>query len=284
MLASGILGNTASLIRRALDAGAGGAVTKTITPEPREGNRPPVVHELKFGLLNSMGLPNPGPEEFRKELLGLQGEPVLVSVGGRNAEEFLRVVDVLDDLDFSGYELNLSCPNVPGMGDEVGSDPAAVREIVSAVVSVTAKPVWAKLTPNVGDIVELGLAAQEAGASTVVAINTVRATEIDVRARSFVLSTPSGGLSGPAIRPIALLAVFRLSGSLDIPVVGVGGISSGEDLVKFAMAGASAFQIGTILARWGYASFRRILAEARSLLEELGFRDIGEVVGLAHEW
>ena len=284
LLASGILGNSSSLLRRALEAGAGGVVTKTVTPGPREGNLPPVVHELEFGLLNSMGLPNPGAVAFREELDPLQGEPVIVSVGGSSTEDFLRVVDALDDLGFEGYELNLSCPNVPGMGDEIGSDPAAVREIVSAVAGSTEKPVWAKLTPNVRDIVELGLAAQDAGASAVVAINTVRATEIDVRARSFVLSTRSGGLSGPAIRPIALLAVLRLSQELEIPVVGVGGISSGEDLIKFAMAGASAFQIGTVLARMGYSAFRSILSEANGILAELGFEDLGEVIGLAHRW
>jgi dihydroorotate dehydrogenase (NAD+) catalytic subunit len=246
ILAAGILGTTGASLARVLRAGAGGVVTKSIGPVPLEGHPGPCVVELDDGLLNAMGLPNPS-QEFREELLSLKDAPVVVSIFGGSAEEFHRVASWFAEV-AAGFELNLSCPHAEGYGAAVGTDPELVQAITREVSSLGI-PTWVKLTPNVTDITEIGLAAEKGGATALVAVNTVRAMRISTSLRRPVLGNRFGGLSGPAIFPIALRCVYELYESCSLPIVGCGGISSAEQVVEMMMAGASAVEIGTAVYR-----------------------------------
>ncbi|MDD1655001.1 MAG: dihydroorotate dehydrogenase, partial [Methanomicrobiales archaeon] len=200
VLAAGILGTTASSIRRILEAGAGGAVTKSIGPLASAGHPGPCVVELEDGLLNAMGLPNPS-REFASELVSLKGRPVVASVFGGTPEEFRKVASWFSDR-VAGFELNLSCPHAEGYGAAIGTDPDTVEECTRAVASL-GLPTWVKLTPNVTDLPAIGQAAERGGASAVVAVNTVKAMRISTELRLPVLGHRYGGLSGKAIFPIA---------------------------------------------------------------------------------
>lgn len=285
MLASGILGETADLLLSAHRAGAAAVVTKSIGLEPKDGHRNPTVFTLRFGLLNAMGLPNPGIEEFGKEMEKLMGSGVNVigSVFASKPAEFAVLAKKMEQYGARAVELNLSCPHAKGFGSEIGSSPASVRNIVRSAVSAVAIPVLAKLTPNTSDICSLGLAAEEAGASAVVAINTLKAMEIDPHLRRPVLGNRFGGLSGPAIKPIGVRCVFELYDALSIPIIGVGGICSGIDVAEYIMAGASAVQIGSVIYEKGLEAFSLLEKELRSFMKDEGFNSISQMRGLAHE-
>ncbi|MGB9902722.1 dihydroorotate dehydrogenase [Methanothrix sp.] len=246
MLAAGILGTTGASMRRVALAGAGAVVTKSIGVEPRDGHPGPTVVRLGVGLINAMGLPNPSYRVFQEEIDVARegGVPVVASIFGSSPEEFAEIASALDA---DGFELNLSCPHAEGYGMEIGCDPANVEEITRAVRRAVSVPVWVKLTPNVTDIRVLGIAAQRGGADAVVAINTLKAMAIDVESGYPILGNVIGGLSGPAIKPVALRCVYELSGALEIPVIGVGGVSCWQDAVEMIMAGAAGVQIGTAL-------------------------------------
>ncbi len=283
MLASGVQGQSLYKVVEALRLGAGGAVTKSIGLEPRLGYPEPTMAEADSGMVNAAGLPNPGAEAFSREMASLRGKglPVFVSVYGSNAEEFAAVVRRLDQNEFVGYELNLSCPHVEGVGTEVGTDPELVSLIVKAVKSNTHKPVFAKLSPNAERLVEVATAAADAGADGVTAVNTVKALAIDVRTGRPSLSNRYGGLSGGAIRPIALRCVYELSESVDIPIIGCGGISSWEHAVQFFLAGASAVQVGT--ATLGkFALFNEMNLGILEYLQAKGCSHLSHIVGKAH--
>lgn len=228
----------------------GGVVTKTITLRPRAGNEGRRLWETTAGLLNSVGLENVGAERFFKEklqqLLDAGGNPV-VSLAAEDWEEYVQLLDIIAEQDnVDAVEINLSCPNVERGGMAIGTDPDLLRHYIGHAKDVLGeRAVLAKLTPNVGDIRVLAAAAAEAGADGITAINTVVGMDIDTSTRSPVFRRVGAGLSGPAILPIALHAVWRISCVVDIPVVGVGGISTIEDARKFFMAGASAVQVGT---------------------------------------
>jgi dihydroorotate dehydrogenase (NAD+) catalytic subunit len=181
------------------------------------------------------------------------------------------------------FELNLSCPHAKGYGMEIGQKPENVYEVVKAVKDATDKPVIAKLTPNIDDIAKLGLAAERAGADAVSAINTLKAIAIDVYARRPILSNRVGGYSGPGVKPVALRSVYDLARALDIPVIGIGGITTWQDAVEFLLAGASALQIGTAVSLRGWEVFREISEGIERYLEEEGFSSVREIVGLALE-
>jgi len=229
---------------------------------------------LDDGLLNAMGLPNPS-REFREELLPLRGEPVMVSIFGGTPDEFKTVASWFSDI-AKGFELNLSCPHAEGYGAILGTDPEMVKSCTRAVASL-GLPTWVKLTPNVTDIVEIGLAAERGGASAVVAINTVKAMRISVDLKRPVLGHGSGGLSGRAIFPIALRCVFDLYDACQIPIIGCGGVTSARDVVEMMMAGASAVEIGSAVYN-DSAIFTRIAGDLYSpegVVPE-------EIVGCAH--
>jgi len=246
LLAAGILGTTGSSLARILRSGAGGVVTKSIGPHPFPGHPGPCVVELDGGLLNAMGLPNPS-KDFREELALLKDEPVVVSIFGSTPEEFSTVASWFSDT-VRCFELNLSCPHTEGYGSAIGTDPDLVLACTKAV-STLGVPTWVKLTPNVTDITEIGLAAEQGGAAALVAINTVKAMRISVDLRRPVLGNRIGGLSGRQIFPIAVRSVYELYDACTVPIIGVGGISSAADVVEMMMAGASVVEIGTAVYR-----------------------------------
>jgi dihydroorotate dehydrogenase (NAD+) catalytic subunit len=268
MLAAGILGTTGASMWRAAQAGAGCVVTKSLGSQPREGHPGPTVVEVECGLLNAMGLPNPSYKVFQEEidLAKTGGVPVVASIFGSSAEEFSRIAR---GLKADAFELNLSCPHAEKYGSELGRYPELVEAVTGAVKASVDVPVWVKLTPNTADIVELGLAAQRGGADAVVAINTLKAMAIDIETGYPILGNKFGGLSGQAIKPVAVRCVFELFSRLDVPVIGVGGVSGWEDAVEMIMAGACAVQVGTALYR-GYGVFKDINEGLFGYLERKG--------------
>jgi dihydroorotate dehydrogenase (NAD+) catalytic subunit len=275
VLAAGILGTTGASLSRVLASGAGCVVTKSIGPYPNEGHHGPCFFETAGGLMNAMGLPNPS-REFVPELSGLLGKPVVASVYGGNPEEFAEVASWFPG-HAAGIELNLSCPHAEGYGAAVGNDPAMV-EMCTKAVKRLGMPVWVKLSPNVTDITACGIAAERGGADAIVAINTIKAMRISTELRRPVLGNRFGGLSGPAIFPVAVRCVYELYEACTIPVIGCGGISSAHDVIEMMMAGASAVQIGSAIIR----DDRIFDTIGRDLYSPDGITP-GEIVGCAHD-
>ncbi|MCK4929084.1 MAG: dihydroorotate dehydrogenase [Methanosarcinales archaeon] len=280
ILAAGILGTTGSSLKRMAKSGAGAVVTKSIGIEPKVGHPNPTMFKLECGFLNAMGLPNPSYKEFKDEFntANESGVPVIVSVFGAHPDEFSEIIAGLDDA--YAFELNVSCPHASGYGAVVGTDPVLVEKITRAAKHATNAPVWVKLTPNVTDIVEIGEAAQKGGADAVVAVNTVRGMAIDIHSGYPILGNRYGGLSGPAIRPVAVKCVYDLYQALDIPVIGVGGISNWQDAVEMMMAGARAVQIGSAV----YDSidvFKEMSAGLAQFLADNSM-ELDDIIGLAH--
>ncbi|WNY27440.1 dihydroorotate dehydrogenase [Methanolapillus ohkumae] len=288
LLAAGVLGTTGASMVRQINNGAGGVVTKSIGPTPVFGHSNPSMIALEHGFINAMGLPNPSFEEFRGEISFVKSKtkaPVVASIFGGDSSDFVKVAKGLLPSMPDAFELNLSCPHAKGYGADIGSRPEHVREIMAAVKNAVKDaaqpiPVWVKLTPNVANIKEIGLAAQEGGADAVVAINTIRAMAIDIHSGWPVLGNRSGGLSGPAIKPVAIKCVYDLYEALDIPVIGVGGISKWEDMIEMMMAGASAVQIGSAVYENDFV-FRDVWAGAERFMKEKGW-DVSEIIGLSH--
>ncbi|NPA75065.1 MAG: dihydroorotate dehydrogenase [Euryarchaeota archaeon] len=283
ILASGILDESGATMLRIARAGAGGIVTKSVGAKERAGYGNPVVYELPHerGIINAIGLANPGIDAYGEELrIALQGGvPIIGSVFGSTAEEFAALAKKMEEYGVHAVELNLSCPHASGYGMEVGVDKKLVREIVSAVKSEVQVPVWAKLTPNTHDLRGIAAAAEDADAF--VLINTVRGMAIDINARRPVLSNAYGGLSGPCIKPVGVRAVYEIAREFDTPIIGVGGITTGEDAIEYMMAGASAVQIGTAILYRGINAFREIAGEIESWLIENGIEKVSELVGMA---
>jgi dihydroorotate dehydrogenase (NAD+) catalytic subunit len=230
----------------------GGFVTKTITLEPRSGNPPPRIVETSGGILNSIGLANVGLEEFVASkwpwILEHHGEArVIVNIGGKDSGDYARVASRISNLEgVDAIEINLSCPNVEEGGAKSLSRPGRIGEVVRAVCDSTGLPVISKLSPNMLLAVEdMACEAVEAGSSAISLINTIMAMEIDVEKRRPILGNVTGGLSGPAILPIGLYAVRKVSAAVDVPVIGIGGISCSRDVLKYILAGSSAVQVGT---------------------------------------
>jgi dihydroorotate dehydrogenase (NAD+) catalytic subunit len=265
---------TAPTVARSLDA----FVTKTVTPLPREGNAPPRIAEVELGMLNSIGLANPGIDRFLAHTLPRLGElgvPVWVSVGGFAVAEYADLCDRLDDRpEVETIELNVSCPNV----DDV---PASVGEIVAASRAATRKPLYTKLSPATADIAEVARAAQQAGTDGLSLVNTILGLSLDERTLKPRLSRGAGGLSGGALKPVALAAVYACYAATGLPIVGMGGIASGRDALELVAAGAASVALGTILFSDPGAP-ERIRAELASELARLGVGDTDNVIGLAH--
>lgn len=283
VLASGVHGASLSKVFHALKVGAGAAVTKSIGKIPREGYPEPTLVEVEGGMVNASGLPNPGAKEFSEQLGQTNGRglPIIVSVFGGDEGEFAEVVETVDANDFAGYELNLSCPHVSGVGTEVGHNPEAVSKVTKAVKGATSKPVFAKLSPNTDRLVEVARAAVDAGADGLTAINTVKAFPIDIQSGRPSLSNGFGGLSGPAIKPIGLRCVYELREELKVPIMGCGGVATWEDAVQFFLAGADAVQLGTSTIR-KFDIFNEINMGILSYLERKGMSSLGDLVGAAH--
>jgi dihydroorotate dehydrogenase (NAD+) catalytic subunit len=227
----------------------GAIVTKSITLKPREGNPPPRIVETPAGMLNSIGLQNEGIEHFLKEDLPFLAKfdtPTIVNIAGESAEEYAELAKRLGkETTIKALEVNISCPNVKKGGMAFGVDPGLTTAVIAAVRKATTLPVIAKLTPNVTDITVIGKAAVAAGADALSAINTLVGMSLDIETGQSRLGTPTGGLSGPAIRPIAIRLVYELARAVNVPIIGIGGIMTGGDAVEFFLAGARAFQVGT---------------------------------------
>jgi dihydroorotate dehydrogenase (NAD+) catalytic subunit len=274
LLAAGILGTTGSSLKRILSLGAGGVVTKSIGPHPKDGHAGPCLVVLEDGLLNAMGLPNPS-KEFVDEVTGLVKKPVIVSIFGGNPEEFAQVARWFEGK-VAGFELNLSCPHAEGYGSAIGTDPALV-EACTRAVSALGTPTWVKLTPNVTDITLIGKAAERGGAHAIVAINTVKAMRISTGIRRPVLGNRYGGLSGSAVFPIAVRCVYELYETCKIPIIGCGGVTSAENVIEMMMAGACAVEIGSAVYN-DVKVFETIKAD---LYRKDGLPP-GEIIGCAH--
>ncbi len=279
-LAAGILGMTASVLKRVARSGADALVTKSIGLLPRTGHSGPIVTFSHGGLLNAVGLTNPGIDAFSEEmdLLRDVGVPVVLSIFGSTPEEIERMACKAIELQPAALELNLSCPHAEI--SQIALDPKLTHLYVKTVKNVVDCPVLAKLSPNAADIVAIGRAAESAGADAVVAINTIRAMRIDIFQRRPILGNIVGGLSGPPIFPVAVRCVYELYNELDIPIVGVGGVTTWEDAIEMHLAGASAVQIGTAVLN-GIDIFKRIKQGVKEYLSNEGFSDTSQIVGLA---
>ncbi len=286
MLAAGILGYTGLSMKRVIDAGAGAVVTKSMGIEPRTGYPNPTVVQTDCGLLNAMGLPNPGISHFKEEIKELQKleAPTIVSIYGFSPEDFAKVATTAVEIGADAIELNVSCPHVKKAGAQVGSDSLLLTEIVKKVKKQVNKPVIVKLTPNVTDITKIAQATEKAGADAITAVNTVKAMAIDTETGRPILANKFGGLSGPAIKPIAVRCVYDVYSSVDVPVIGCGGISCWQDAVEFMLAGASAVQIGTAIAFKELDVFKSVTEGIEAYLERKGFNSVKEIVGLAHKY
>lgn len=281
LVASGTFGYAREMAPYVDFARLGGIIPKTVTPTPRIGNPPPRTVETAGGMLNSIGLDNDGLETFCTKhlpyLLSLDA-PVIANIAGRTIEDFASMAGRLNAFPaLAGVELNISCPNVSG-GVDYGTNPESTRALVAAVREECRLPIIAKLTPNVTDITVVARAAADGGADAVSVVNTFQGMAINWRKRKAVLGNVLGGLSGPAIKPLALRCVYQIARSVPVPIIGVGGIQSIDDVMEFLVAGASAVQIGTAnFYNPGLSS--RLADELEAILAEQQCKSVSEIVG-----
>ncbi|MGD9719651.1 MAG: dihydroorotate dehydrogenase [Pirellulales bacterium] len=280
MVASGTFGYAREMEHLVDLAVLGAIVPKTVTPLPRAGNAPWRTIETACGMLNSIGLDNDGIEAFvahHMPYLASLGVPIVVSIAGHDFAEFVAMARRLDGIaGVSALELNISCPNVSG-GVDFGSDPAMCQRVVAGVRAACGLPLVAKLTPNVTSIAAIAKAAEDGGADAISAINTCLGMAVDWRRRKPLLGAGMGGLSGPAIKPIALRAVHQVARAVQIPVIGIGGIATIDDVMEFLVAGASAVQIGTANF-YDPTATMIILSQLPAALAEVGATSVSEVV------
>jgi dihydroorotate dehydrogenase (NAD+) catalytic subunit len=282
LAASGTFGYGVEFERLADLNALGGLVVKGLSREPMDGNPPPRIWEAQAGMVNSIGLQNIGVRAFvREKLPGLAAlrTAVFANVFGYATEDYVEVVRALESAEgLAGYELNVSCPNTRHGGIYFSSDPGLLAEVVGAVKRVARRPLIVKLSPNVAAIEPLARAAEESGADAISLVNTFVALAIDARTRRARLGAGFGGLSGPAIKPIALRLVYQAAQAVKIPVIGLGGISTGEDAAEFLVAGASAVEVGTATF-WDPGSPVRVAHELGWFLREEGVGNVAEIVG-----
>lgn len=281
LVASGTFGYAREMAGIVDFARLGGIIPKTVTRQPRAGNKPPRTVETASGMLNAIGLDNDGIDHFISHHLPyLRTLPtaIIANIAGKTVEEFFEMAEKLGkEPGLAGLELNLSCPNVAG-GVDFAIDPEVTRRVVAGVKQVCPLPILAKLTPNVTNIVPIAQAAADGGADAVSLINTLVGIAIDWKRRKPILGNVTGGLSGPAIKPIALRMVWQVAQKVRVPIVGIGGISTIDDVMEFLIAGASAVQIGT-------ANFfdptvsTRIVDQLPAALAQLGAESVREIVG-----
>ena len=259
---------------------------KGTTAEPRFGNPTPRIAEGFSGMINAVGLQNPGVDAvIAEELPRLKKyfhKPVMANVSGFSVEEYVHVCRLLDREDQVGWlEVNISCPNVHGGGMSFGTDPRAAAEVTAAVKAVTAKPVIMKLSPNVTDIVSIARSCEDAGADAVSLINTLMAMRIDLNTRKPVLANVTGGLSGPAVFPVALRMVWQVASAVNIPVIGLGGVSTAEQVIEMMLAGASAVEVGAanLVDPWACPKIIEALPET---MDRYGINDLKSIIGGAH--
>jgi dihydroorotate dehydrogenase (NAD+) catalytic subunit len=285
VLASGILGYSAKSLQIVVEGGAGAVVTKSIGLVPRMGYANPTVVQAERGLINAMGLPNPGMDQYTSEIRKAKTVltvPLIVSIYGFSGEEYSIAAQKAVQAGADAVELNVSCPHVTDTGSEIGQNPETLAKVVRKVRLSIGEPVLVKLSPNVTDIVDVAEAAVKGGADALTVINTVKAMAIDVETALPVLSNKRGGLSGPAIKPIALRCVYDVYEQTKKPIVGCGGIKDWRDAVEFFLAGASAVQIGTAVAAKSLSVFNDINRGVNAYLKKKQFGNVKDIVGLSH--
>ena len=259
---------------------------KGTTLNPRFGNPTPRIAECREGLINSIGLQNPGIEKVINEELPKLSKclhkKVMANIGGFSVEEYVEVCRRLDTCDQVGWlEVNVSCPNVHGGGIAFGTDPKAAAQVVRAVKDAVKKPVIVKLSPNVTDIVSIAEACEDAGADGISLINTMLGMRIDLRTKRPVVANTMGGFSGPAVFPVALRMVYQVYEAVKVPIIGIGGISSASDVIEMMLAGAAAIQVGAANLVNPYVC-RDIVQQLPEVMEKYGIRDLSEITGGAH--
>ncbi|RKX96418.1 MAG: dihydroorotate dehydrogenase [Spirochaetes bacterium] len=283
ILASGIMDEDAGTMKRIFESDAGAVVTKSIGLKPREGYPNPTVIELEHGILNAIGLSNPGIDNFEEEIKTLKKSkiPVIGSIFGSTTKEFIKVADKMEKYGANALELNMSCPHAKGYGLEIGSRPELVKKITFNVKKTVEIPVFVKISPNLTDIVKIAKSAEKGNADAIVAINTVKAMKIDLDLKKPVLSNKIGGYSGKAIKPIGVRCVYEISRNINIPVIGVGGITTGEDAIEYFMAGATAVQIGSGIYYRDLDVFKKINTEIKKWMKNNGYKKLSEIIGVA---
>ena len=258
---------------------------KGTTKEPKFGNPTPRIAETPMGMINSVGLQNPGIhaviEHELPELKKIFNKKVIANISGYSVEEYVYNCQLIDKEDQVGIiEVNVSCPNVHGGGMAFGTDPKNVYEVTKAVKAVTTKPVYIKLSPNVTDIVEIAKAAEAGGADGISLINTLLGMRIDLKTKKPIIANKMGGFSGPAIFPVALRMVYQVAHAVNIPVIGMGGVSSAEDVIEMMMAGATAVQVGAANLVNPYAC-KEIIEDLPRVMEKYGIKDLNDIIGIA---
>ncbi|MEE0957346.1 MAG: dihydroorotate dehydrogenase [Ruminococcus sp.] len=264
----------------------GGISCKGITLERRDGNPPPRIAETPSGILNAVGLQNPGVDVFINEdlpWLKQQNTVVIANIAGNTPDEYCQMAEKLSATDVDMIELNISCPNVKNGGVQFGTSCESVEGITSAVRKHCTKPLVVKLSPNVTDIASIAKAAEAAGADAVSMINTLTGMRIDIRTRRPIIHNNTGGLSGAAVFPVAVRMVWQVANAISIPIIGMGGISTWEDAVEMLMAGATALQIGTVLFSDPYAPVK-ITEGLNRFLDENGCKSVTELTGTVKPW
>ena len=287
ILAAGILGISKKVLERVAISGAGAVTTKSITVKPRKGHNNPIfIQTTRESFLNAVGYSNPGLEAAKKEFENLNDFPVPVvgSLVATDAEEYAYLTENVREIDFKAIEIVLSCPHTPGFGVLAGhSTPEATKEITSAVRKKTKLPLFIKVSPNVMDLGKIVKAAERAGADGITAVNTLGpGMAIDIETGKPVLDFKVGGLSGPALKPIAIRCVYDIYESVRIPIIGVGGITTGKDAIEMMMAGATAVGIGTGIYYRGIDVFKKVCDEMTEFLESHGYSSLDEIIGIAH--
>jgi dihydroorotate dehydrogenase (NAD+) catalytic subunit len=283
ILASGIMDEDAGSMMRAFNSGAGAVVTKSIGIKPRSGYQNPTFVELEHGILNAMGLPNPGIDEFGEEIGKLKKSniPVIGSIFGSDVKEFVLLAEKMQEYGTEAVELNMSCPHAKGYGLEIGADPKMLYEITSNVKATVEIPVFVKISSNVSDILEIAQAAEDGNADGIVAINSVKAIKIDIETQMPILANKKGGYSGKAIIPIGIRSVYDIASKINIPIIGSGGVTTGEDAIEYFMAGASAVQIGSGVYYRGIDIFSKVCNEISIWMENHGYSKIEDIIGVA---
>lgn len=285
VLASGILGYSTETLKEIVKGGAGAVVTKSVCLREREGYANPTVVQASCGLINAMGLPNPGIEEYVKEIHSAKvnvGVPLIVSIFGFSAEEYKVVAEKAVEAGADAVELNVSCPHVKDTGSEIGQDEEVLKEVVKKVKSSVDKPVFVKLSPNVTSMADLAEAAVNAGADGLTIMNTIKALAVDVESGKPILANRFGGLSGPAVKPIAIRCVYDVYERVRVPLMGCGGIMDWRDAVEFLLVGASAVQVGTAISLKGTNVFGKITQGMEKYMKTKGFERPENFVGLSH--
>lgn len=285
VLASGVLGNSSDILERVYETGCGLVTMKSIGPEPRDGHKNPTVIDLGSGMINAVGLPTPGylNMENEWESLGKRKFPIIASIYGGSVEEFQKVARFVSSKKPDFIEINISCPNSEKHGMIFGVNPESSRDVVLAVKKVISVPLIAKLTPQALDIGEIAKACEDAGADAVCAINTVGpGMVIDIESHMPVLAFKKGGLSGPMIKPVAVRCVFDIYKAVKIPIIGLGGVTTGEDAIEMIMAGASLVGIGSAVKYRGIDVFAKVTKEMNFWLSDHNL-SMEDIKGAAHK-